>query len=105
MSPRLSNLSAMVLRLFRGLAGRGRLARRGLRILAGALALVALGGTVALADGDPASDVLLGEDVFYPYSPPVTVAVQKTLGAETTAARKVGFGLKVALSARRLISV
>jgi hypothetical protein len=23
-----------------------------------------------LADADPASDVLLGEDIFYPYSPP-----------------------------------
>jgi hypothetical protein len=75
------------------------LRRHGLRILAGALALVALTGTVALADGDPASDVLLGENVFYPYSPPVTASIQKSLNAEAAAARKAGFPLKVALIA------
>ena len=32
----------------------------------------------ALADGDPASDVLLGQSVFYPYSPPVAAGLQKT---------------------------
>jgi hypothetical protein len=51
----------------------------------------------ALADGDPASDVLLGENVFYPYSPPVTRSVQQQLNAETLAARRAGFPLKVAL--------
>jgi hypothetical protein len=73
--------------------------RHAVRILAGALALLALSGTVALADGDPASDVLLGESVFYPYSPPVTAAIQKTLNAEAAAARKAGLPLKVALIA------
>ncbi len=67
------------------------------RSLAAALALVALSGTVAWADGDPASDVLLGENVFYPYSPPVTVSIQKSLDAEAAAARTAGFPLKVAL--------
>jgi hypothetical protein len=70
-----------------------------LRILTGALALVALTGTVALADGDPASDVLLGENVFYPYSPPVTASIQKSLSADAAALRKAGFPLKVALIA------
>ena len=53
----------------------------------------------ALADGDPASDVLLGENVFYPYSPQVSPSLQKTLNAETAAAKKAGFPLKVALIA------
>jgi hypothetical protein len=53
----------------------------------------------AFADGDPASDVLLGENVFYPYSPQVSAPLQKTLKAETAAAKKAGFPLKVALIA------
>jgi hypothetical protein len=53
----------------------------------------------ALADGDPASDVLLGENVFYPYSPQVSPSLQKTLNAETAAAKKAGFPVKVALIA------
>jgi hypothetical protein len=51
----------------------------------------------ALADGDPASDVLLAQNVFYPYSPAVTPSLQKTLNAETAAAAKAHFHLKVAL--------
>jgi hypothetical protein len=53
----------------------------------------------AFADGDPASDVLLGENVFYPYSPPVSRSIQQTLNAETAAAKRAGFPLKVALIA------
>lgn len=53
----------------------------------------------ALADGDPASDVLLGENVFYPYTPAVSGQVQKTLDAETVAAKRAGFPIKVALIA------
>ena len=51
----------------------------------------------ALADGDPASDVLLGQNVFYPYTPPTSASAQKTLNAETAAAKKAGFPVKVAL--------
>lgn len=51
----------------------------------------------ALADGDPASDVLLGENVFYPYMPPVSAAIQAKLNAETAAAAQAHFPLKVAL--------
>ena len=73
-----------------------------LRVLLSPLA-VALGALslapAALADGDPASDVLLGENVFYPYSPQVTPALQRTLNTETAAAKKAGFPLKVALIA------
>jgi hypothetical protein len=53
----------------------------------------------ALADGDPASDTLLGENVFYPYSPAVSATVQRTLNSETAAAAKAGFPIKVALIA------
>src|SRR5436305_12549001 len=51
----------------------------------------------ARADGDPASDVLLGANVFYPYSPPVSSVLQRTLNGETAAAARAHFHLKVAL--------
>ncbi len=50
-----------------------------------------------LADGDPASDVLLAVSVFYPYSPPVSSSLRTTLNAETAAAKRAGFPIKVAL--------
>jgi hypothetical protein len=59
--------------------------------------LLALWAAPALGDGDPASDVLLGQNVFYPYSPPVSTALQRSLNAETAAAAKAGFPIKVAL--------
>ena len=62
-----------------------------------ALSVSALLPAVAAADGDPASDVLLGENVFYPYSPPTSPAIQKQLNAETAAAKQAHFPLKVAL--------
>jgi MYXO-CTERM domain-containing protein len=68
-------------------------------VLAALLAAAALVPISALADGDPASDVLLGENVFYPYSPPVSSSLQKTLDAETAAATRAGFPVKVALIA------
>jgi hypothetical protein len=64
------------------------------KILAALLLAVLLTPAVALADGDPASDVLLGEPVFYPYQPPVSKTLQKQLNAAATAAR-----IKVALIA------
>jgi MYXO-CTERM domain-containing protein len=72
-------------------------------LLALALAAVLLIGALtprgALGDGDPASDVLLGENVFYPYTPPVSPAIQKRLDAVTVAAKRAGFPIKVALIA------
>lgn len=64
------------------------------------LATVAtLGGALprAAADGDPASDVLLGQGVYFPFSPPVSRSLQTTLNAQTAAAAKAGLALKVAL--------
>jgi MYXO-CTERM domain-containing protein len=64
-----------------------------------ALLLLAVAAPGALADGDPASDVLLGESVFYPYSPPVPASLQKQLNGVVAAAHKAGFPIKVALIA------
>lgn len=62
-----------------------------------ALVIALLAPAVARADGDPASDVLLGESVFYPYTPPTSPAIQKQLNAATAAAKRAHFPLKVAL--------
>ncbi|MGB9185936.1 MAG: hypothetical protein WCB67_17925 [Solirubrobacteraceae bacterium] len=71
--------------------------------IASILCVVVLGSLLvpvaALADGDPASDVLLGDNVFYPYTPPVPLSIQRTLNAETTAAKAAGLPVKVALIA------
>jgi hypothetical protein len=69
------------------------MARRGIAVLVLALLLA----PAALGDGDPASDVLLGENVFLPYSPPVSAALQGTLTVQTAAAKRGGLPLKVAL--------
>ena len=61
------------------------------------LFVAGLAPSVALADGDPASDVLLGESVFYPFTPTVSASLQKQLNAETAGASRARFPLKVAL--------
>jgi hypothetical protein len=75
------------------------MARRLASLLATAILVGAMGSAPALGDGDPASDVLLGQNVYYPYSPPVPQGVQRTLNAETAAAKKAGLPIKVALIA------
>lgn len=71
--------------------------------IATALVLALLGGVLftaqALADADPASDVLLAADEFYPYSPPVAAKLQAELNAETATAHKGRFPVKVAIIA------
>lgn len=62
-----------------------------------ALVALALAAAPAWADGDPASDVLLGQNVFYPYTPPVSPSLQQTLNAEATAAGRAHFPIKIAL--------
>jgi hypothetical protein len=68
-------------------------------VLALAALAIALAPWSALADGDPASDVLIGENVFYPYSPAVSATLQKQLNRETAAAARAHFPIKVALIA------
>jgi hypothetical protein len=65
-------------------------------VLIALLAALAL-PAAALADADPASDVLLGAPVFYPDQPPVSAALQKQLNAQVTAAGRGRFPLKIAL--------
>jgi hypothetical protein len=74
------------------------LARRLIIGLAIAAALAAAITTSrAPADGDPASDMLLAQPVFYPFSPAVTAALQRTLNAEAATANRARFPIKVAL--------
>lgn len=68
-------------------------------LLAVALVIAAFAPSAAQADGDPASDVLLGENVFYPYSPAVSPAIQNALNGATASAAKAHFPIKVALIA------
>ena len=76
--------------------------RNVIALLLAACLLALAGAAGALADGDPASDTLLGLNVFYPYQPATSAAVQRTLNAETTAAKRAGFPIKVALIASPL---
>lgn len=76
-----------------------RSARPLARLALAALLVVALAPAAARADGDPASDVLLGDNVFYPYSPPVPQAMQVTLNAAAATAKAQGFPVKIALIA------
>ena len=51
----------------------------------------------ALADGDPASDVLPAQDAYYPYSPPASKPLVEALNALLAQVRKDGFPIKVAM--------
>lgn len=75
----------------------GRVWRAVLAGAAAALLVASALSPVARADGDPASDVLLGQNVFYPYQPAVSPGLQKSLNAETAAAAHAHFPIKVAL--------
>ncbi len=68
-------------------------------VIAAAL-LAALPPTLAVADGDPASDVLLGQNVFLPYSP-VSPTVQRQLYAISDAARRAGYPIRIAVIAAK----
>jgi hypothetical protein len=51
----------------------------------------------ARSDGDPASDMLVGQSVFYPYSSTVSRSLQRTLNGEAAAASRAHLPVKVAL--------
>ncbi len=77
---------------------------RRLLALVTSLALLLLVGVVlpagARADGDPASDILVSQDVFYPYAPnTVDKSLQTALNAQLAAAKRAGFPMKIALIA------
>jgi hypothetical protein len=53
--------------------------------------------SAARADGDPASDVLLQQDAYYPYAPPTSPRLRKALDGLLARARAAGYPMKVAL--------
>jgi hypothetical protein len=66
-------------------------------------AFVAALPAVARADGDPPSDILLGQDAYYPYAPhTVAKELQTALDGMLKAAKAKKFELKVALVASTL---
>jgi hypothetical protein len=69
---------------------------RALLVLVVAVAPWASNAPSARADGDPASDVLLYQGAFFPYSAPSTAAKARLLGA-VAAARRAGFPIRVAV--------
>jgi hypothetical protein len=75
---------------------------RAATLLCALVAGLTVAPALARADGDPASDVLLGQNVFYPYQPAVSRALQKQLDAETAAAARAHFPIKVALIESRI---
>jgi hypothetical protein len=74
-------------------------ARRATALLMAAATLASPAG--ALADGDPASDVLLVQDAFYPYFPPPAKPLSRTLDALLREVRRKGYPMKVAMIAGR----
>src|SRR4051812_11167384 len=61
--------------------------------------MLALMPAAARADGGPASDVLLLQDVYLPYAPGVPTPLGKTITDLLKTTRKKGFALKVAIIA------
>jgi hypothetical protein len=70
-----------------------------LRALAVATAALAFAVPAAHADGDPASDFLLSQDVFFPFDAKIPEANQKQLSAVVADAKAKGFTIRVALIA------
>jgi hypothetical protein len=69
---------------------------RPLIALIAALAVIASPAN-ARADGDPASDILLQQDVYYPYAPKTSLLLRKALDGLLKRTRAAGYPLKVAL--------
>jgi hypothetical protein len=68
---------------------------RRLAVLAALAALLA--APAARADGDPASDYLLGQNVFFPYDLKVSPAAQQQIAALVDEANRAGFKIRVAM--------
>jgi hypothetical protein len=67
-----------------------------------ALASALLAAPPASADGDPASDVLPGRDIFVPYLPKLSPPFSRALTQAVVSARKHGYPVKVALVASKI---
>ncbi len=77
------------------------MARAALALPVALVAALALGTASARADADPASDMLIQADVFYPFGTSVSQHEKDELTAAVTAAKKGGMRLKIALIAQR----
>jgi hypothetical protein len=71
------------------------------RTVATCLVLALATGGIALADADPASDVLLLQNAFLPQAPAPSGTVAQELRSITDAASKAGYPLKVAVIGSR----
>ena len=67
------------------------------RTLLAAAVVAALAAPLARADGDPASDVLPGSDVYFPYSPKAGRHLRQELTTLLQRSRRHGYVLKIAL--------
>jgi len=68
-----------------------------LALLLAAAALAATTSPAAFGDADPPSDVLLLQSVYYPYQPPVSDKLRRTLDALVAQTQKAGYPIKVAM--------
>jgi hypothetical protein len=66
-------------------------------LLSAALLLGLMHAPAALADGDPASDVLLAQNAYYPYQPTVSSGLEATLNKLLGSAEHSPLPLKVAV--------
>jgi len=66
-------------------------------VLAAVAVVAALAPSVARADGDPASDTLITEQVFYPYYSNTPKPAVKQLQETVAAANKQGYTIRVAV--------
>ena len=67
-------------------------------MLVGAAAVPGAAG----ADGDPASDVLVAQDTFLPFTPAVSAPLARALNATVARAHAAGYPIKVALIESKL---
>jgi hypothetical protein len=74
-----------------------RLIERGLGAIAVALLVLGASARIAWADADPASDVLLAQNAFFPYQPPVQPQLEAAMNRTLEAASRAGTPLKVAI--------
>ena len=74
---------------------------RAVALAATALLALSIGASVARADADPASDWLIEQDAFYPYTTKVSTTQKQALNAALASGRKAGVPIKVAIIAGR----
>lgn len=69
-------------------------------MLALALAIALCGAGAARADGDPASDILYTDNVFFPYDTTISKSAQEALVKTLLSSEQAGYPIRVALIAQ-----